>query len=174
MIRLTAPVAALCLATLPALAQEPSGTITATVGTEERSWQVVAPEDTGGSRWSQDDVGISVTLVGREGPETLDAAPNLTLTFTASGQETQPDASNLAVTLLQMPASNTLSGTPENTDITLTAFSIEDDTLAVSGNFTAILAPGAPEGLVTANTEGAQTITGDFQATLQRADPADE
>lgn len=172
MTRLLSSLAALCLGIGPVLAQETGGTITAMVDDDPRTWQIVQSAQSGDSRWQEADGQLRVRLTGREGPDAIAGAPNLKLRLQISDPRAQPRADNLSVTLARPGADDPLVATPPNSDVTLTAVQITDDTLVVTGDFTALLATEPKDGLLSDEADPTVMTNGEFQAVVRRADSA--
>ncbi|MFX0542123.1 hypothetical protein ACEWPM_010380 [Roseovarius sp. S4756] len=97
-----------------------------------------------------------------------DSTETLTLNFTAHTAGTSPMAEDLTVTLTGAGDVGTLNAAPANTDITVNALSIEGTDMVVTGSFVAVLSEGNDTELVSADRDGAVTMDGNFQATIQQ------
>lgn len=150
----------------PVVAQQTSGSITATVDLEERAWSVGASE-TGAvqSGWRPEDGAVRVTLVGGSD---MKKAGAMTMEFVVRSPDTEAVGDDLTVTLPQ-EAGEALVATPENSNLTITAVNRQGGDMVVSGDFSGVMVPGGPDRLVQADAEGAVTIDGNFQATVQQA-----
>ncbi|SEL24663.1 hypothetical protein SAMN05421666_3214 [Roseovarius nanhaiticus] len=163
------PFAALALTSAPALAQEASGTITGTLDLAERSWSVSGADAAQPSSWSEAGDTLSVTISATPSAgSTASASQTLILEFDADASGTAPAAQDLSVTLKEQGAPAPLTAAPANTDITLTALSVEGTDMVVTGSFVAVLTDGNETELVPADADGAVTMDGNFQATIQR------
>lgn len=151
----------------PVVAQQTSGSITATVDLEERAWSVGASEsDAVQSGWRPQNGAVRVTLVGGSGMK-KDGA--MTMEFVVESPDTEARGDELTVTLPQ-EAGEPLVATPENSNLTITAVHRQGGEMVVSGDFSGVMVPGGAEQLVQADAEGAVAIDGNFQATVQKAE----
>ncbi|MGK7653455.1 hypothetical protein ACSQ76_13865 [Roseovarius sp. B08] len=171
--RLLALLIPFLLVTQPAFAQYASGTVSAMLDAQTRSWQVVEPDQDGGSHWKRENDGVSIRLVAHEAPEVLSRNPGLTLSFKTDGLGAEAEAQELSVILTQTTENGTLKAMPADTDITLSALTVAGERLVISGDFTAILSPEDAGMSAEAEDEGSVTMVGDFQATLPYVDDPD-
>ncbi|MFD0859858.1 hypothetical protein [Roseovarius aquimarinus] len=162
--------AALTLAAAPIGAQQTDGTVTGTLDFEERVWNVAGADAERPSGWQETEGALEArirAIPGASASETAGPSEILTLSFTARQDGTTPEAEDLRVTLTG-GAEGDLSAAPANTDITLNALSVEGTDMIVAGSFVAVLTPGDTEELVAADAEGAVTLDGNFQATIEQ------
>ncbi|MFX0546818.1 hypothetical protein ACEWPL_014850 [Roseovarius sp. S1116L3] len=162
--------AALLLVAAPAAAQQTDGTVTGTLDLEERTWNVAGADAPEPSVWreAEDMLEVRINAIPGAGAGADDPAETLTLNFRAQAAGTSPMAEDLSVTLTGAGDSGTLTAAPANTDITLNALSVEGTDMVVTGSFVAVLTEGEDTELVPAGRDGAVTMDGDFQATIQQ------
>lgn len=166
---------ALTIAAAPALthAQETGGTVTATLDLDQRSWIVSGHGAPKPSQWSEAEDGLSAeinAIPDAASAGVTEPAERLTLRFMAAATGASAKAENLKITLEGLDGGETLTAAPQNTDITLNALSVEGTDMIVAGSFVAVLTEGPQTGLVAADADGAVTIDGNFQATIQQRD----
>ena len=158
--------AATAAAFLPAAtqAQEVLGTITAFLGSEERTWYVTQSDEQGASSWRREDGTVIVTMVGQPSPTMVDEQTGaLTIEFAVEGAAGTAEAVAARIAYLPEGGGDLLAGGEEqNVEVSLTAYGLQGDTVVASGNFAGGL---VPEGGAIATPE-ATAIEGDFQATI--------
>lgn len=157
-------IAAAALAPLPAAAQEVLGTITAFLGSEERTWFVTQSDEIGQSGWRREGNDIIVTLVGQTSDTVVDEELGaVTISFLVEGAAGTAEATAARIAYQPEDGGPVLMGGEEqNAEVSLTAFGVEGDTVVAAGNFAAGLVPeGGAIG-----TPAATTIEGDFQASV--------
>lgn len=170
MTRLAAPITALFFTALPALSQEASGSVTGMMAYQAHDWQIIQTKGEKGTRWHDTgDTSVEVRLAAREGPEAIADAPDIVLRFETSVRGAEAQARDLTITMPQPGEAAPLIATPTNSDITLTALSLEGDVVVVSGDFTAVLSPEHSDRIVLDDAEEAVMIDGNFQASVPRA-----
>jgi len=164
-------VAMLVLAAAPVAAQDTNGTITATLDLEDSTWNVAGADMPRPSSWSEAGGMYDINLIGTPSASaTRDPSQTLMLRFDADPSGTSAMAEDLEVTLTGMTGGAPLTAAPANTDITLTALSVEGTDVVISGSFVAVLTEGDDTELVPADTEGAVALDGNFQATIEQQD----
>ena len=165
------PILALALAlALPAglAAQTATGTLTGTLGLDPANWTILANAEVPTSNWKEVEAGYRMTVIGY--PETERPSPDnaMTITFTADSGAVEPAAENARVELARSGAAP-LVATGQNIDLSLTAFEVEGDDIAIAGNLVAAMTPGGSEDLV-ADGQNVLTFDGNFQATIPQAE----
>lgn len=148
----------------PMAAQQTSGSITATVDLEQRAWSVGASDGKVKSGWRQEDGAVHVTLAGGAGVKKAGA---LALEFAVASPDSEAEGGELTVTLPRGEGQEPLVATPENSSVTITALHRKAGEMIIAGDFTGVMVPGGSDRLVQSNAEGAVTIDGNFQATVQ-------
>jgi len=166
-----ATLAALITLAAPAAAQQTSGTITATMDLDPRIWQIDrAPQGELRSFWRETEDGSALRLHGEGSPGAVAGVGDVTLEFDVTSGAARR-AENLVVTLSRAEGEAPLIATPQNTDIALTGINVAAGEMVVSGSFNAVMVPGGTDRLTQADAADAVTLDGNFQATVQKAEP---
>jgi hypothetical protein len=157
----------LCLAAPLAAAQGGAGTVTGTLGLDDARWVVAGADAPQPSRWRAADAGEEIRMVAT--PEAGGETGQGTLVITLTAETGATEATLSEARIEYRGDGRNLVAEGENVDVTLTAFEPQGSDLAVSGSFAAMLTPGGASGLVI-EAEAGQTIDGNFQATIPRAE----
>ncbi|MDF0600691.1 hypothetical protein P1J78_08115 [Psychromarinibacter sp. C21-152] len=166
---LFAATAALALAATAPLAQQTASSITGTLGLDAAQWRLTAPDDGPQSGWRETETGRVLHMVGRpfEGAGDDDDLLSITIRTTGGGDAVAAEAVEIRYAPADGPE---VMASGPNADLTLTAFDLSDDELAVSGDLVATMTPGGADELIVEPGEDAVTFDGNFQATLIRQD----
>ena len=143
------------------------GTITAFVGSDERTWYVTQDDEQGASERRREDGTLFVTMVGQPSSTVVDEETGaLTIEFAVEGEAGTAEAVAARIAYLPDEGEDLLMGGEEQgVEVSLTAFGFESDTVVATGNFAGRL---IPEGGAIGTPE-AEAIEGDFQATIMPA-----
>ena len=159
--------AACALAPVLAPAQGGAGSVTGTFGLDDARWVVAGADAPQPSRWSETDAGDEIRMVAT--PEAGGETGQGTLVITLTAETGATEASLASARIEYQGEGRELMAAGENVDLTLTAFEPQGSDVAVAGSFAAMLTPGGASGLVL-EAEAGQTIDGNFQATIPRAE----
>jgi hypothetical protein len=159
--------AILALAPPLAAAQGGAGTVTGTFGLDDARWVVAGADAPQPSQWSETDGGEEIRMVAT--PEAGGEIGQGTLVITLTAEAGATEARLASARIEYRGEGRELIAEGENVDVTLTAFEPQDSDVAVAGSFAAMLTPGGASGLVL-EAEAGQTIDGNFQATIPRAE----
>ena len=154
--------AAVALAS-PVVAQEEVGTLTATVNAEELTFVVTQGGPGPSSRFDRVDGVVDVTLVAHPDRTPVEGGPYLELRFAVTGMGPTADATDATVTLYPEGEDAPLSTKGGTSEVSLTAFGMDEQTLTATGNFASQLSAVEGEFATLA-------IEGDFQATIYPRD----
>ena len=152
---------------VPLAAQETAGSVTATIAALERTFVVMGPEAEPGSTFERQDGDVALEIVARPDRSPVDDGPLLRLSFTVTGMGPTADATGAEVTW--RTGDGQIYRTGEGvSEVSLTAFAMQENEVALSGNFASQLHGGDTE------TQGAElAIEGDFQASIRQQGFAD-
>ena len=141
----------------PLAAQDVVGSLTGTIDAEEMTYVIV--DGDGGSSFERADGDVDVTLVALPDRTPTEDTPRLEVKFTVTGMGPTAEATE-AVVRLTTAEGETLSTEGGSSEVSVTAFGLESEDLAVTGNFASQLQSDA-------GGMAQRAIEGDFQATIR-------
>ncbi|MBM9596277.1 hypothetical protein [Roseitranquillus sediminis] len=150
------------LTALPVLAQESVGTVTATVGGEERTYVITQGGAEPTSSWRRDGGEVLVDIVAHPDRTPREDGPMLRLQFAVTGMGPTAEPAASRVTYVAEGEAPLLTG-EGSSEVSLTAFGMTDGTLSLAGNFASQLMDEQSEALADL------AIEGDFQASLRQS-----
>lgn len=125
----------------PANAQEVLGTVTGTVGGEEREWYVTASDEGSQSDWLGSETWAEVSVVAHSTPDTIMRTTEaLMVGFTLTGAGDNANASGAEVTFLVEGFSAAYVGEDDAVTVTITEHSVTDGVLSLAGTVEGTLA----------------------------------
>ena len=157
------------LLALPAAAQQTEqdvvGTLTANVDAEEMTFVIVAPGEGPASGFERREGIVDVRLLAQPDRTPVENTPTLELRFLVTGMGPTAEVADARVRYTGRDG-ETLSTLGGASEVSLTAFGLEEDEVTVAGNFSSQLhdeAGGMAE----------LAIEGDFQASIRQTDFAE-
>lgn len=147
---------------VPVAAQETAGSVTATIAALERTFVIMGPEAAPGSGFQRRNGDVAVDIVARPDRSPVGDGPLLRLSFTVTGMGPTADATGAEV-MWRDDEGQTYSTGEGVSEVSLTAFAMQENEIALSGNFASQLHGGE------AGAPGAElAIEGDFQASIRQ------
>ncbi|WP_375260628.1 hypothetical protein [Palleronia sp.] len=156
---------------LPALAQDPA-TVGAMSGTLDgvQVAYVIADGADARTGWREMEEGIEVMLVAYPADSPMNDANEVTFTFTAETASRNPELLRGEMALNR--DGKTLTASDEAINLDLDNLEVSGDSLLFTGNIRATLSAGEED--VTVVAEEGTTLSADIQATIIRAEEADD
>lgn len=146
-----------------AAAQEITGTVTATIDGEERTWFGTAEDGMSQSDWSGDERYASVSIFAHPGPDTtLQARDALMIGFEMMASADAREVSLPEIVWMIGGMSDAyVADEDTGATIDLDSVTVEDDTLRISGSFAGEMVRSTDKG-------DTRAIEGRFEAVLQK------